>query len=63
MPSPSVAGTWVMAVDKTGTANTNNISFLQNGSEKLEGVAATYVYMTNFGAVFWISNGIDWYRF
>jgi hypothetical protein len=60
MPAP-VAGKMFMVKDVTFSAQTNNITFLQSGSEKLENVAGSYVMTANGGAITWASNGTDWF--
>ena len=48
--------------DISGLAATNNISVVPNGTNQIEGVAATYLLNKNNGWWFFISNGLDaWY--
>lgn len=62
LPSPS-SGCIIKIKDKTGTASTNNITLLRAGSEKIENVAASFVYATDFGAIELVSDGTDWWAF
>ena len=60
MPAPaSGAIFWVKEV--SFKAQTNNITFTRNASEKIEGVSASYVMAANGGAMQWVSDGTDWY--
>lgn len=60
MPAP-VSGARFWIKDVSFLAATNNITFLQNSGEKLEGTAQSYVYSINGGAAQWASNGTDWF--
>ena len=60
LPAPT-NGRFIMLKDITGTAGTNNITLIRNGSEKIEGVAASKVLSTNFGGWIILSDGSDWY--
>lgn len=62
LPAPS-SGCIIKLKDKTGTASTNNITVLRAGSEKIENVAASFVYTTDFGALELVSDGTDWWAF
>lgn len=62
MPAPAVGAT-LWTKDKSFQAQTNNITFTQNASEKIEGLAASYIFAANGGAVHWVSDGTDWYVF
>lgn len=60
-PSPT-SGCVIEIKDKSFNANTNNITFVRAASEKIENVAASYVFSSNGGAIKWVSNGTDWFR-
>lgn len=60
LPTP-VLNAYVIIKDKKGTFQTNNLTILQSGSEKIEGVAASKVYQTNWGSVTLVSDGTDWW--
>ena len=47
--------------DIAGNAATNNITLVRYGSEKIEGVAASYVLNTNFAKLTLTTDGVDWY--
>lgn len=59
LPAPA-NGRQFIITDISGTANTNHITLVRNGSEKINGVAASYVYSVNFGTIRITSNGTDW---
>jgi hypothetical protein len=61
LPSPAAAGRTLIIKDKSGTAATHNITIIRNGSEKIEGTAASYVMNTNFKNIKLISDGADWW--
>lgn len=60
LPAP-VNGREFLFKDISGSANTNNITLVRNGSEKIEGLAASKVLQTNWGAWKLVSNGTDWF--
>ena len=60
LPSPS-SGDKLTIKDKTGQANTNNITVIRAGSEDIEGVGASRILQTNWGAWTFASDGTDWY--
>lgn len=62
LPNPATSRK-IKFVDKSGLANTNNITFTRFGSEKIQRVAASYIYSTNDGAGEFVSDGTDWYIF
>lgn len=47
--------------DVTGTAGTNNITIARAASEQIEGVAASKILQTNWGAWTFVSNGTNWF--
>lgn len=60
LPAPT-DGRVLIIKDKTGSAATNNITIVRHASEKIEGVAASYVIDTDWGWVQLTSDGTDWY--
>lgn len=60
LPTP-VSGMFLVIKDRNGTFQTNNLSVLQNASEKIEGLAATKILQTNWGSYSFFSDGTDWY--
>lgn len=60
LPAP-VNGLTYEIWDISGTAETNNITLVRNGSEKISGVAASRVLSTNWGHWTITSDGTDWY--
>lgn len=60
LPSPS-SGLSFTIKDSTGNANTNNITVTRFASEKIEGVAASFIINSNFGSYEFVSNGTDWF--
>lgn len=59
-PSPA-SGTSFTVKDVTGNANTNNVTFARFASEKIEGIAASYIAYGNFFSLTFLSNGTDWF--
>lgn len=60
LPSPA-ATRYIVVLDKTGTGSTNNITIVRAGSEKIQGVAASYVIAGDFQQAVFISDGTDWW--
>lgn len=60
LPAP-VNGLEFHIWDISGTAETNNITLVRNGSEKISGVAASRVLSTNWGHWVVTTNGTDWF--
>jgi hypothetical protein len=60
LPAP-INGLTFEIWDISGTAETNNITLVRNGSEKISGVAASRVLSTNWGHWTITSDGTDWY--
>lgn len=62
LPTPaSAVGKPIWIKDITGTASTNNITITRNGSEQIEGVAASKTLQTDFGAWMIVSDGTNWW--
>ena len=59
LPAPSV-GRVLKIKDNTGSAATNNITVLPNGSEDIDG-ASSKVISNNWGSVELVSDGTDWF--
>lgn len=62
-PSPGTAGTFFYIKDITGNATANPITIAPNSSESFDGVAASVVFVTNWGSVGYVSNGSNWFSF
>lgn len=60
VPSPSTSSFFVVK-DSTGSADSNNITIVRAGSEKIETVAASYVLNSALGSWTFVSNGTDWF--
>lgn len=60
LPAP-VNGRIFIIKDSTGQAETNNITLIRNGSEKIEGVAASRTLSTNWGVWTVTTDGTDWF--
>jgi len=60
LPSPS-NGRMFIIKDKTGGAETNNITLARNGSESIEGIAANRTLATNWGKWTVVSDGTNWF--
>jgi hypothetical protein len=60
LPAPT-AGRYLFIKDISGAAETNNITIVRHGSEKIDTVAASLVYQVNFGCLRLVSNGTDWF--
>lgn len=60
LPAP-VTGHKIIIKDKTGNFQTNPLSVLQHSTEKIEGLAATKLLQTNWGAYSFFTDGTDWY--
>lgn len=60
LPAPT-NGRILFIKDIAGTAFTNNITIAQHASEKIEGIAASFVFQANWGSLQITSNGTDWF--
>lgn len=60
LPSP-VAGLSYVIKDAYGLCDTNNITMIRAGSERIEGIQANKVFQTNWGSWKIISDGTNWY--
>lgn len=60
LPTPA-SGVFVAIKDSTGSFGTNNLTVVRNGSEMIEGVAASKVLQTNWGSSTFVSDGTNWF--
>lgn len=60
LPAPA-AGLNFYIKDKTGQCATNNITVVRNGSEQIEGIAASKTFQTNWGSWRVLSDGTNWF--
>jgi hypothetical protein len=60
LPVP-VSGAFIAIKDSTGSFQTNNLTIAQHSGEKIEGLAASKLLETNWGAWAFFSNGTDWF--
>lgn len=59
LPTPT-NGRLITIKDFIGTAQTNPITIVRHASELIEGLAASYVFQTNWGSITLTSNGTNW---
>lgn len=62
LPTP-VNGNIYVVKDIKGTFQSNNLTLVRHGSEKIDGVAASRVLATNWGGFTITSNGTDWFLY
>lgn len=60
LPAPT-NGRILIIKDISGTANTNNITVAQHSTEKIENVAASKVFQTNYGSWTLTSDSTNWW--
>jgi len=60
LPNPTGYAT-IYIKDKAGNLATNNLTVARFGSEKIEGLAASKVFQSAWGAWTFQSNGTDWF--
>lgn len=60
LPAPA-AKRAIRVKDAKGTFMTNNLTIVRNGSEKIEGVASSFTYQANWGSLYIVSDGTDWF--
>jgi hypothetical protein len=60
LPAPT-SGRILIIKDKKQTFATNNLTLARNGTEKIDGVAASLILATNNEEVILTSDGTDWY--
>lgn len=61
LPDPTLGNRCIVIKDQTGSSETNNITLARNGSENIEGVAASYTLALDRGSWTVISDGTDWW--
>ena len=62
LPTPGV-NVFVRIKDSTGSANTNNITVARNGSENIDGTAASYTMDSDLESKVFVSDGTNWFVF
>lgn len=60
LPAP-VTGRSIWIKDSTGGANNFNITIVRSASEKINGLAASYVFAAAWGSIHLVSDGTDWF--
>ena len=60
LPAPAL-NAYVRIKDSHGTFDTNNVTIVRNGSEKIETVAASYILNSELESVTIVSDGTDWF--
>jgi hypothetical protein len=60
LPTPAL-NMWITVKDKTGSAQTNNITIVRSGAEKIETVAASYTISTDLQSLTFVSDSTDWF--
>lgn len=64
LPVPtSLSGKTYRVVDSTGSLGTNNLTLAPSSTEKIEGLAASRLFQTNWGGWNIFTNGTDWFIF
>jgi hypothetical protein len=61
LPTP-VANFEFTIVDTDGSADVNNITITRHGTEKIFGIAQSYVFQAPYGQVTIYSDGTDWFK-
>lgn len=66
LPNPTTVSTATTTqtfriIDIGGTLNTNNVTLARFGSEKIEGLAASKLLQTDWGAFSVTTNNVDWF--
>jgi hypothetical protein len=60
LPAPT-NGRMLYIKDISGTAQTNNITIARHASESIEGIAASFIFKTNWGCILLTSDGTNWF--
>jgi hypothetical protein len=60
LPAPTL-NYCIIIKDAVGSAGTNNITVARNGTEKIDGIAASRTLASNWGSWSFVSNGTDWF--
>lgn len=61
MPAPAL-NAYVTIIDSTGIWDTNNVTVVRNGSEKIQGTAASYILRAAWSSNTFVSNSTDWFK-
>lgn len=66
LPNPTTVSTstttqTLRIIDVAGTLSTNNLTLARFGSEKIEGLAASKVFQTDWGYWSIVTNNVDWF--
>ncbi len=61
LPNPAITTTPIWVKDKTGLANTNNITIARFSTEQIETVGASYSLDSNLGAWTFVTDGTNWF--
>lgn len=59
-PTPTL-NSFVTVKDSTGSFNTNNLTMIPNAGEKIEGIAANRILISNWSSTTFVANGTDWF--
>lgn len=60
LPAPAL-NAYVTIKDSNATFETNNVTVIPNGSEKIDTIAANYILNSELGSTTFVSNGVDWF--
>lgn len=60
LPPPAI-NFWFVVKDSAGSMGTNNITFVRNASENIEGLASSYVASASWGVFKFVSDGTNWF--
>lgn len=61
LPDPTTSRRWIQFKDVTGNLSTNNLTVARFSSEKIDNVAASKVFATNYGSWTFQSDGTNWW--
>lgn len=59
LPAPTT-GRYVIIVDSVGNFETNQVTVVRNGGEKIENIAASYICYASYGAWLFVADGTNW---
>lgn len=63
LPNPSgMSGKVIQIFDKTGSFGTNPLTVARNGSETIQGIAASLVLSANWGTYAFQTDGTNWFK-
>lgn len=64
LPTPTaIGGKFFRIIDTAGTLSTNNLTLARSAAEKIEGLAASKLFSTDWGGWTVTTNGTDWFVF